>query len=184
MVQLDELGISVPVPPGFRRDANAEAKDQAQGGVLVRLVRDEGVAGSPRIDVVAEPKRERPTSLDEFLAQNLAEMTALEKTGGMQVTRLEQSTLNVGPRRGYRVRHEYVLTGGQVAITQVSTLLVVDGRGVAVTAVGRSELFAPLARDIDAALGGLRTPLPGDAPAKAPSLTQPLDLNRLPQPSR
>jgi hypothetical protein len=180
IVSLDSLGIELPVPLGFRRDTSAEVRDGAAGGILVRLVRQQAVSGSPRVDVVAQQRRNRPTSLEEFLAENLAEMAALEKSGAIRIARLEQAGISVGPRRGYRVRHEYNFVGTDVEVTQVSTLLVLDGRGVTITAVGRTELFLPLAKELEGALSGIKTPLPGQAKdGQAPSLIEPIDLHRV-----
>jgi hypothetical protein len=183
-VRLDALGVELTVPVGFLRDRSAEVKDPSQGGILLRLVRQNAVSGSPRIDVVAQPASPRPTALDDFLAQNLAEMAELERGGNIRITRVERSALTIGPRRGYRVRHEYEFAGGEVAITQIATLLVLDGRGVAVTAVGRTELFAPYATLIEQALGGIRTPLPTERSPDGRSLTQPVDLHEVVQPGR
>jgi hypothetical protein len=93
------------------------------------------------------------------------------------------------------VRHEYTVgsPATQVAISQVSTLLVLDGRGVAITAAGRTELFHPLADSIERIIRGVRAsadPLPdarrasGESPGAkrktAPLTTvEPIDLGRL-----
>ena len=73
----------------------------------------------------------------------------------------------------------------QFAITQVSTFLVSQGRGVAITAAGRTELFHPLAESVETILGGLSTATkaksgsrkPGSAPP--PSMVEPIDLGKV-----
>ncbi len=185
--EVSTVGLRVPMLDGWVRERSAESKDADSGGVLLRLVRKQAVAGSPRIDVVAERKTEWPTNIEDFLTRNLREMAQLEQSGALRITNVDQRPISVGPRRGYRVRHEYILSGSQVAITQVSALLVVDGRGITITAVGRTELFAPLAASIEVMLSGLRTPVPEARPAKAPApalhreapLTEPIDLGKL-----
>lgn len=169
----------VPDLPDWTRDRGAEADDPKQGGVLLRLVRPGNVPGSPRIDVIVTPEGTQALSIDEFLQKNLREMATLEAQGQIRITQVEQRPVAVGVRRGYRVRHEYLLAGGTISITQVAELLVLDGRGVAVTAVGRTELFAPLADAIERVLNGLQIAAPASTPTNPGALSQPIDLGKV-----
>src|SRR5262245_23279775 len=71
------IGLKVPELAGWQRDRSAEVEEAAKGGIVLRLVRDHAVPGAPRIDVTVTPKGERPLGVDEFLSQNLREMSEL-----------------------------------------------------------------------------------------------------------
>ena len=174
-----DVGLEVPRLPGWAQEASTHDKNAS--GIVLRLVRTQAVTGSPRIDVVVEPRAAAPTQIEDFLKRNLREMSVLERSGSIRIDDLEQRPVSVGTQRGYRIRHEYVLTSGEAAITQVSTFLVLNGRGVAVTAVGRTELFTPLAKAVDAVLSGLRF-ASGQAAGggnDTPAVLKPIDLGKL-----
>lgn len=174
-------GVSLELPrrQGWVADA------QASGGtVALRLERDQAVAGSPRVEVVLEPATGAGQSLESFVERNLREMRALEKSGAIRIDRVEESAVAVGPRRALRVRHEYVLAPTDVAITQVSLFVVVDGRGVAVTAAGRTELFTPWAAEVDALLAGVRTLAAPASLTEVSRPVEPVDLGRVGAPGR
>jgi len=186
------IDLDVPQRDGWKRDRAAEVENADAGGVALRLVRKNAAVGSPRIDVVLDPKLGALTNIEDFLQRNLTQMRTLEKSGQLHLSDVEQQAVTIGPRRGYRVRHEYILATAQVAVTQIAVLLVLDGRGVAVSASGRTELLLPLADDVDAILRGLRTPLPAQGaavtpvepvavpvPVNLPSLVQPVDLGKI-----
>lgn len=160
--------VAVPKLPGWLRDPSIRADPNAPGGTIMRLVRESSVAGSPRIDVVLEPKHDRPSILDEFLTRNLREMAQLEQSGQMRIVHVEQRQVHVGSIPGWRVHHEYNLGTGaaQVSFNQVSTFFVLDGRGVAVTAAGRTELYRPVSEAIELILDGVT--VHGDKPASPP----------------
>lgn len=161
------------------------ADPQASGHtVALRLERDQAVAGSPRVEVVLEPATGAGQSLESFVERNLREMRALEKSGAIHIDRVEESPLAVGPRRALRVHHEYVLVPADVAITQVSLFVVVDGRGVAVTAAGRTELFTPWAAEVDALLAGVRTLAAPASLTEVPKTVEPVDLGKVGAPGR
>ena len=145
-----------------------------QGGVVLRLIRESHVVGSPRIEVVLEPPPVSPTLLQSFLTHSLQEMAHLERGGQVHINHVEQRPMRVGSHPAYRVRHEYTVGqgAGSVAINQVSTLFVLSGRGVAVSAAGRVELFHPLSDSILKMLDGLQ--LVGDSPPAA--AVEPEDL--------
>ncbi len=177
------LGLKVPKLAGWNRDTKAESEDVTAGGVVMRLVRDQAIPGAPRIDVTVTPKTDRPLTIDEFLNRNLHEMTELEKTGNLRIASVDTRPMQIGPRRAFRVRHEYML-GGSVAITQSSTLLVLDGRGVAVTATGRTELYQPVASGIEVVLTGLKTPPPsGNEPPPPQHIPPPPQPKVIPAPA-
>ncbi len=173
------VALEVPLLTGWQRDASVQPPGPGAGGVALRLVRAQAVAGSPRIEVLLDERRDGGASLQEVVERNLREMNALERSGSLRLEGEEQRPITVGSRRAWRLRHEYVLGSGDVSITQVSVLLVVDGRGVAVTAAGRTELFTPLAGDVDAVLAGLRSTGASDAGASGPEPIEPIDLGKL-----
>lgn len=181
---LHEIGLRIPKLANWSRDAVDGGNSEA-GGLTFRLVRDNAIAGSPRLDIVAEPRRAQSTHLEEFLTRNLRDMAELEATGKIRITDIEQHPFTIGPRRAHRVRHEYLLAGTQAAITQLSTFFVLDGRGIAITAVGRTELFSPLAPEIDAMLDGIEVPPEAATPQGAsthptkPEAIAPIDLGHL-----
>ncbi|MBI5507404.1 MAG: hypothetical protein HY903_01505 [Deltaproteobacteria bacterium] len=164
--KVPELQIELPKLSGWTVDPTIKTEDLAKGGVVFRLVRESPVPMSPRIDVYLETLKTRPTNLEEFLTENLREIARLESGGSIRITQVEKRPLKVGMRPGYHVLHEYaMLTPGQapIAITQISAIFVLNGRGVAITAAGRTELFHPLAESIERILTGVALPIPTDA---------------------
>ncbi len=161
--RVDAVGLELPQTPGWIKDTNIKVENNDLGGIVLRLIRVGGVVGSPRLDVVLEPLRGTPSNLDEYLTRNLREMALLEEAGQLRITKVEQESIQQGDTRGYLVRHTYTLGkgGSQVALSQVSCFFVVSGRGVTVTAVGRSELFAPLANEIEKIIRGIIFGVPG-----------------------
>jgi hypothetical protein len=169
--------LEIPRQPGWVVDNAASSSDAATSGIVLRLLRNHGITGSPRVDVVLESPKSSPVQIDDFLERNLREIKTLERSGGIHIERIDKQAVNVAKRRGYRVRHEYV--SGDIAITQLSLFLVLAGRGVAVTAVGRTELYTPFARDIDALLAGIRIKEPTIAASPKPEVLKPIDLGKL-----
>ncbi|OGQ91761.1 MAG: hypothetical protein A2289_11955 [Deltaproteobacteria bacterium RIFOXYA12_FULL_58_15] len=168
--QIPEAGIALPALPGWVVDASIGPSDPKSGGVVFRLTRESPVPLSPRIDVLVQPQGLQATRLEEFFTENLRDMAAHEKDGSLRIASVEQRPITIGPRRGFRVKHDYTLTtnptSNPIAVTQISTLLVIDGRGVAVVAAGRTELFHPLAESIEALMNGIVVPVPVGGPAK------------------
>ncbi|MEK7703446.1 MAG: hypothetical protein AAB426_00695 [Myxococcota bacterium] len=188
----DVPGIALQVPnlPGWEQDGTLAPVDPAGGGTVFRLVRSGAVAGTPRISVIVDPVGGSPATLEEFLTRSLRQMAELEKQGSIHIDFVDQRPARVGPRTAYRVRHEYSVGRGaqQMAITQVATLLVLDGRGVAVIAAGRTELFHPLATSVESLLAGVATstramptvrPLPGAPVRSQPLFVEPIDLGKV-----
>jgi hypothetical protein len=168
------LPLFVPRQAGWTVDPSVPADANQVGGLVLRLVRQSAVPGSPRIEVALTPPHPRPTLVEEFLTHNLQEMADLEKSGALHLRQVDQSRRDIGACKAYRVHQQYSLQSGPstVVVEQLSTLLVLQGRGVAVTAAGRSELFAPQRPAIESILDGLRfTPAPG-----------PIDLGQLGRP--
>jgi hypothetical protein len=201
MFRVPELDLEIPKLSGWVIDPAIKAEDPAKGGVIFRLSRESAVPLSPRIDVYLEPMRTQPTLLEDFLTQNLRDMAQLESSRSIRITQVDQRPIALGPRRAFHVLHEYaMLSPGQapIAITQLSTIMVIDGRGVAVSAAGRTELFHPLADSIERILTGLALPVPkggarprrpppsapATTPAPAPgghvpTIVEPLDLGKV-----
>lgn len=172
-----EIGISLPHLPGWTRDPSVHLDDPAKGGVVMRLTRQEQVAGIPRIDVIVDPVPVHPTFLEDVLSRALRDMADFEQQGKIDIQALERKAIRVGPRRGFRVTHAYVLPNADdhVAITQTSALFVLDGRGITVTAAGRTELYTPFAEEIDRIVSGMQVALTGPQ-VGAGSLVKPVDL--------
>ncbi|MBI3180120.1 MAG: hypothetical protein HYZ27_10690 [Deltaproteobacteria bacterium] len=197
--QVPELELTVPDLAGWVVDKNVRLTDPAKGGLAFRLVREGAVAGSPRVEVFVEPLKTRPTVIEDFLTENLREMGRHERDGKILITRVDQEAMHIGPRRAFKLRHAYTLGKGsaQAAVTQVSVLFVLNGRGVAVTAAGVTELFYPLADSIEQIMNGLSLPMrkepapqqstapvpttpPASSPQPAtPPALQPIDLGRI-----
>jgi hypothetical protein len=172
--------LEVPRTAGWSRDESAVSGTPDKGGIVFRLVRTQAVTGSPRIDVVLEPRSSSSTLIEDFLERNLRDMNALERSGGIHIEGIDERPVQVGPRRGYHVRHEYVVASSEIAITQVSVFLVLDGRGVAITAAGRTELFVPLVSEVDAVLNGIRTAIPNASSGPViPDVLKPIDLGKV-----
>jgi len=104
----------------------------------------------------------------------------MESAGEIQITSVRQDPIKVGVRDAFRLRHEYTLGKGNdsLSISQVSTLLILNGRGIVVTAYGRTELFHPMAASVEEVLRGLRVQVGGARPAPAPH-----ELRNEPQPA-
>ncbi|MBC7793901.1 MAG: hypothetical protein H7Z43_09340, partial [Clostridia bacterium] len=173
----DELGISLPHHPGWIRDKSTHVDDVGKGGLVMRIVREEQVAGLPRIDVIVDPVPVKPTFLEDVLSRALRDMAEYEQKGEIDILSLDQKPLRIGPRRGFRVTHTYVMANSEtnIGITQTSELFVLDGRGITVTAAGRTELYTPLATDIDEIISGLTVALT-PTPALQKALTKSVDL--------
>lgn len=126
------------------------------------MVRRSAVPGSPRIEITVSPDSKSPLVLEDLLARSLRDMAEFEADGKIKITRIDRREVRVGPRRAYRVAHDYLMGSGEpsVALSQLSKLLVVDGRGVTMTAAGRTELFHPLAAEIDKIFGGVEVLIP------------------------
>lgn len=172
-----EIGISLPHLPGWVRDPSVHLEDAAKGGMVMRLTREERVPGMPRIDVLIDPVPVRPTFLEDVLSRALRDMAEYEQRGEIDIQALERKPIRVGPRRGFRVTHSYVVTNDEdrAQVTQTSALFVLDGRGITVTATGRSELYTPLADEVDRIVSGMEVALTGPQSA-AGGLTKPVNL--------
>lgn len=172
----EAIGLSLPHHAGWMRDTTVRLEDVGKGGLLMRLTREEQVAGQPRIEVIIDPVPVKPVFLEDVLSRALRDMADYEQRGEIDIQTLDQKPFRIGPRRGFRVTHTYVMSKSEnIGITQTSTLFVLDGRGIAVTAVGRTELYTPLADDIDSIMTGMQVALT-QAPTTDKTLTKPVDL--------
>ena len=174
--RIREAGLDIPQSRGWQKDKEVSLDHSNEGGIALRLVRLNAPTGSPRITVQLAPLANK-TNLEAFVHSNLREMNVMEQNKQIRITSVEQLPSTVGPRKSYRIHHEYLLAPDTAAIpiTQVSTLLVIDGRGISVTAAGRTELFYPLAQSINKIMLGLRVyidPAPKDKTPDNPAPPQ------------
>lgn len=156
-IRIPGTKVTLPKVSGWVRDPNLAPTDGSQGGTVLRLVRAGDVLGSPRIDVVCDGQGQPPVLLEDYLTRNLRDMGQLEAAGAIHIEHVDQQRVMIGVYPAYRVHHEYT-TGrgaGQVSLYQVSTFIVIDGRGLTVTAAGRTELFHPMGRSIADILDGM-----------------------------
>ncbi|MEM6531235.1 MAG: hypothetical protein AAF654_01360 [Myxococcota bacterium] len=156
------VGLELKVPTGWSVDPGNELEDPNRGGLALRMISTEAVSGSPRIDVVLDPANEGRTQLDDLIRGSLEDMAKFEKSGAIDIQHIERREIRIGPRRAYRVSHDYTMktSNGEVALSQLATLFVLDGRGIAVTAGGRTELFHPQTAAIDAVLTSMQVVMP------------------------
>lgn len=178
----EPIHLMVPKAAGWLPDPNAiiNPTEADKGGIALRLARESAVVGSPRFDVVLEATPPVPTMVEDFLKRNLEEMGKLETSGQIHIMQVEQKRVLLGGHEAYRVHHEYTVGTGsaQAAINQVSTFVVLGGRGVAISVAGRTELFHPLAESIEKILDGMR--IRGeDATAQPNRGTEPVDLGKV-----
>jgi hypothetical protein len=177
-VVLPKVGDWVPdaaLPPG----------NPSQGGLMMRLVQKSSVPGSPRIEVRLEPPSPTPTVLNSFLTRNLRDMGALEAAGEIRILHVDQEHITMGQVPAWRVHHEFTTGTGtsQVSLYQVSTYLVFEGRGITLSAAGRTELFHPLASSIAQVLDGATLDA-GSLKARRGSGGATIDLGTVGGPSR
>lgn len=170
--------VTLPKTQGWVRDRNLAPTDGSQGGTVLRLVRQGDVPGSPRIDVVTDGQGQPPTLLEDYLTRNLRDMGQLEASGSIHIVHVDQQRIMVGRVPAYRVHHEYTAgkAASQVSLYQVSTFVVVDGKGITVTAAGRTELFHPLGRSIADILDGMA--ISGKGQITHPDIA-PIDLGQV-----
>lgn len=156
VVRVPYTDLVLPKLEGWVQADDVKPKDDA-GGLLLRLVQPGGVLGSPRIEIILEPKQAAPSTLEAFTDRNLREMAELEQAGKIRILHVAQQPTQVGVVPAWRVQHEFTLGQGrsQVSLYQVSTFCVFDGRGLTITASGRTELFHPQAAAIHRLLGGM-----------------------------
>lgn len=156
MYRVPNTALALPRVGDWVQDTTVTPADVRTGGLLMRLVQPSYVPGSPRIEVLLEPPRPQPTVLADYLTRNLQDMGALETAGQIRILHVDQQRIVVGRAPAYRVHHEFTTGTGaaQVSLYQVSTFLVFDGRGITISAAGRTELFHPLATSITGVLDG------------------------------
>jgi len=191
---VESVGLELPRVSGWLQDSKVKATNPADGGTALRLIREGAIPGSPRIEVYVGPRQALPTRLEEFVHESLQWARNMEGSGRIRVLEVSQKRVHVGPRRATRVRHEYVMLAdaNKIPITQVTTMMILDGRGISITAVGQTELFHPLADSINRIISGVTTPaeragnrirlVPKSGPkgSKKPSKgSKPVDLGKI-----
>ncbi|MEO1481398.1 MAG: hypothetical protein AAFU77_04780 [Myxococcota bacterium] len=166
------VGLELKVPSGWSVDPENELESAAAGGLALRMISTSAVTGSPRIDVVLDPANDGRTQLDDLIKRSLDDMARFEETGTIEIQHIERREIRIGPRRAYRVSHDYTMKtpGGEIALSQLATLFVLDGRGIAVTAGGRTELFHPQNAAIDTVLTSMQVVMPPPGIKPVPSV--------------
>jgi hypothetical protein len=154
---VEEVGLKIPQMKGWQLAAQFEAADLDEGGTLLRLEREYAAPGSPRLDVVVKAAKEFTPSLEPFVYQELRQMGELEKKQQLRIIKVTQEPIYLGARKAYFVRHDYTMGKKplELVFIQLSVFLIVDGREITVTALGRHELVTPLSRDIEDLLKGI-----------------------------
>jgi hypothetical protein len=154
--RVEGTALTLPRLGDWIPDPSVSPGNSAQGGLMMRLVQKNSVPGSPRIEVRLEPPTAVPTVLDAYLTRNLRDMGALETAGEIRILHVDQQHTTVGHVPAWRVHHDFTTGTGasQVSLYQVSTFLVFEGRGITLSAAGRTELFHPLAASIAQVLDG------------------------------
>lgn len=157
--RVEGVPLTIPKLADWMVDPAVVPQQGREGGLVMRLVQRSNVAGAPRIEVLQapQPQPSTPTHLEEWLTQNLKDMGALETAGKIRILHVDQQRILVGHTPAYRVHHEFTAGSGnaQVSLYQASTFLVFEGRGLAISAAGRTELFHPQASDIARILDGV-----------------------------
>ena len=184
LYRVPHTALALPRLADWVPDTTVTPASAATGGLMLRLVQRSSVPGSPRVEVLLEPPRPSPTILADYLIRNLQDMGALESAGQIRILHVEQQRIMVGHTPAYRVHHEFTTGTGtsQVSLYQVSTFLVFDGRGITLSAAGRTELFHPLATSIAGVLDGAQLDGPNVNPAPSAgdrSAGSPIDLGTL-----
>jgi hypothetical protein len=157
VVRVPNTALCLPQLSDWIEDTTVVAPSAQDGGLMLRLVQRSSVPGSPRIEVRLAPPQPGPMALEAYLTQNLRDMGAMESAGQIRIMHVDQQPITIGHTPGYRVHHEFTSGTGssQVSLYQVSTFLVFEGRGITVSAAGRTELFHPLATSIAGVLDGI-----------------------------
>jgi hypothetical protein len=157
--RVEGVPLTVPKLADWMLDPTVVPQLGREGGLVMRLVQRSNVAGAPRIEVLQAPIPQPGAAahLDEWLTQNLKDMGALETAGKIRILHVDQQRITVGHTPAYRVHHEFTAGTGnaQASLYQVSTFLVFEGRGLAISAAGRTELFHPQASAIARILDGV-----------------------------
>lgn len=153
---VEGTALTLPKVGDWVRDASVVPAHPAEGGLMLRLIQKSAVPGSPRIEVRLEPPGPAPTVLQAYLTRNLRDMGALETAGQIRILHVDQQQIMVGRQPAWRVHHEFTTGTGssQASLYQASTFLVFEGRGITISAAGRTELFHPLASSIAQILDG------------------------------
>jgi hypothetical protein len=148
-----EAGISLPRRPGWMLDTDAASDSMA----VLRMRRSISIAGAPRIDVIVEyPAPGKPPNLELFALRSDQQLKSSAHANKLRITYEDRRNEKLGVLPAIRLRYDYELRAQPpIPISQVSYLLVVGQREVTVTAVGRTELFAPLSDDIEEMLHGV-----------------------------
>lgn len=157
LFRVEGTAVTLPKVGDWEVDTSVRPGNAAIGGLMMRLVQKSSVPGSPRIEILLEPPTSVPTVLDAYLTRNLRDMGALEAAGQIRILHVDQQQIRVGQMPAWRVHHEFTTGTGasQVSLYQASTFVVFEGRGITLSAAGRTELFHPLASSIAQVLDGV-----------------------------
>src|SRR4051794_35319983 len=96
--------LALPQKPGWALDSSLAPVDPQASGIVMRLVREGAVPGSPRIDVVQNAPQY--LQLEAYVQKNLSEMKALETGGQIKITQVQRSEVTLNNQPAVRVHHE------------------------------------------------------------------------------
>ena len=150
-IKLPVLGITFPIPTGWVLDKSIKYTDPAKGGALFQLVRDSAVPGSPRITGSISPLSTRSITLKKAAQDAQRALKALQKQPGLVVQYSSTSEIKFIEKPAMKLAQSYTLGSGssQLSVTQIEIVSIHKNRTLNLTAAGRTELFTPLAEEIN-----------------------------------
>ncbi len=169
-VRVGEAELEVLLTPGWQ--AARLAEDDA---VVLRIVREDAVLGSPRVEVAVEAPSSPRATLEKLRNRSLHDLTRLERGGGIRIASVIQKKLELLGVPAYRLHHDYTVVAGGFSVTQISWLFVHQGHAVVLSAAGRTELMTPLAPEIEEMVASIS--MPATSIKTVP--LEPIDLGQL-----
>ena len=152
------ISLGVPVPEGWTVDSSVKLADPAKGGAYFSLIRNSREPGSPRLEFSLTPLTTSTPSLNQLAQSASNHMKNLRKESGFTSVNNNKKQTTIAGNKAIRLEQSYTLgsKSTEVAVTQFSIITVVEKRGLFITAAGRTELFTPLASEIETILSGTK----------------------------
>ena len=149
-VTISEVNLQLPIPEDWIVTTSVHMEDPAKGGDVLQLTPASTVPGSPRVVVTLSPLSTQPPSLRELSRQTKREMDSMKKSNKVTFTNQSQTSRQFAGQDAMEFNQSYTLGVGAstIAVNQFQLVTVLNGRGVSVTAGGRSELYTPFEKSI------------------------------------